>query len=1168
MPYRNRQIDCMPHPHTASASPALIGSWLRVTLLLTLVGSLAMAPMARAQVEVRNAQETEDGIGEVRKAPTEIVLLRDKNGNLVKVATNLSLEEYLRIYNQQSDVEDDNAPPAFVIDQAVYTGQASATHLSFTVQFRVQLIQAVQEEWVKVPLRLPQCVMRAAPNYTGDGEFFVTWDAQLGHVAWMRGDINSQHMISLHLTRPLRQAGQVTELVLQPPVARSQFRQLVVPVKQAQAAAGELEVRVSNVSGTATSFAFDFQSDELIFGWSAEDAVFSQPLSRIQASVETSFAVHQNRSISARGVLTVTGLGAEVTDFEVLLPTGMTLLDIPSPTFRATRLPATEERIEQQRERVRISIVRPQSNVTIPLEAESKPENEDNANGNQTFNGFEVVDAVKQSGSISVSTTTNWDVVWQLSGDIRRTPRTFDSAAGSQGLQQFDFEYYNVAYTVVGVLQERENQFLVVPAYLLEVSPTQLRMTATLRCLYSGSGQYQLSGNWDGWDLDQVFQSVEGTLQLVNAELTDGTLGFQISTADTDSRGEFEVSIRARKQLPAETEDDRPLDLLIPRLDVTSTMNASILKGTRTVILQPANNVKLMPDMENMVGLLAGSVNDVSDETLPEYQQTPLVFHSQPNLDAEEVLRFVGTIGTRKRSVLVASRTAVQLEEKYASFEQVLDYQIAYEPIRQITLTVPGVVRRPENLRIFLQPADASGEDGSGNVILPWSVVPSSAQVDQERTQLEIEQVTVDLLAEYNGALRIVLRYQEQLPLLMADTSQRVNFLLVSPSSEEVRLVQNEVTLNTQDIFVSEPADDVWQVVRGVTSEDTGADSLRLRASEGVTSLPVEMRMRRDITRTSTLIQRRWIQTALLNGQCRERMAMFVRTNEADLHVKFREGTIDPATLIVAVNNQRVPVDQVVLDSQGQLTVRLAASGIESDYRIELWYMRADFDDKRLDLELPQVVDSGLSGSTYWQLVTTNDQHLLGSPQGWTPEYDWIWSGLFWFRSSVLEQSDLEAWVGVANQLKLPENTNQYLLSTVGEVTTLNASVTSRSTLLLFLSGMVLLVGLAILRLRFMQQPIVIFGVGLVAALVAVWFPEWMLLVIQASFLGGLLVVLSRILNWLLAGPGWSSRPIHRSSLHTDTNSAAISLLKLDSSIAAANSPPIVDDSEQQQAST
>ena len=170
------------------------------------------------------------------------------------------------------------------------------------------------------------------------------------------------------------------------------------------------------------------------------------------------------------------------------------------------------------------------------------------------------------------------------------------------------------------------------------------------------------------------------------------------------------------------------------------------------MVLHPADNVELVPDSENIEGLLAGSLSDITDVDLPENQQAPLVFNSLPNLAEGQLLRFVGTVGVRKRSVLVASSTTIQLEEKFAAFEQVLDYQIAYEPIRQITLKVPGIVRRPENLKVFLQLENSTGEDGSGSSVLPWSVVPSSIQADTVREQLEIEQVTVDLLADYRGA--------------------------------------------------------------------------------------------------------------------------------------------------------------------------------------------------------------------------------------------------------------------------------------------------------------------------------------------------------------------------------------------------------------------------------
>ena len=82
------------------ASVCLHSEAKRICLVLL---AILFPAIASAQQSDGTEAESEEKIGVVRKAPTEIILLRDKNGNLVEVATNLSLEEYLRIYNQQDD---------------------------------------------------------------------------------------------------------------------------------------------------------------------------------------------------------------------------------------------------------------------------------------------------------------------------------------------------------------------------------------------------------------------------------------------------------------------------------------------------------------------------------------------------------------------------------------------------------------------------------------------------------------------------------------------------------------------------------------------------------------------------------------------------------------------------------------------------------------------------------------------------------------------------------------------------------------------------------------------------------------------------------------------------------------------------------------------------------
>ena len=52
------------------------------------------------------------------------------------------------------------------------------------------------------------------------------------------------------------------------------------------------------------------------------------------------------------------------------------------------------------------------------------------------------------------------------------------------------------------------------------------------------------------------------------------------------------------------------LDLLIPQVKVTSAENARITYGAQTVLLQPADNVEIIPDLEGSVGLLAAAVGD------------------------------------------------------------------------------------------------------------------------------------------------------------------------------------------------------------------------------------------------------------------------------------------------------------------------------------------------------------------------------------------------------------------------------------------------------------------------------------------------------------------------------------------------------------------------------
>ncbi|MBT6847561.1 MAG: hypothetical protein HOA14_09130, partial [Planctomycetaceae bacterium] len=214
---------------------------LIATVLLIL--SCVAFDTVRGQDEEPAGVETPSLGGAVRKAPTEIFLLKDKNGKFVKVATNLMLEEYLRMYNQQNQIDTPNTPPPYTIEETTFSGRATQTHALLAVAYRIRIVREVSGQWTRVPLRLSQSVMRTAPHYAGNGSFFVTWDEQDGHVGWIRGAADSVHTLTLDIIRPLRKAGQITQLQLDTPLARGRFNSLVVPLLKAQFSPPEIAVQ-------------------------------------------------------------------------------------------------------------------------------------------------------------------------------------------------------------------------------------------------------------------------------------------------------------------------------------------------------------------------------------------------------------------------------------------------------------------------------------------------------------------------------------------------------------------------------------------------------------------------------------------------------------------------------------------------------------------------------------------------------------------------------------------------------------------------------------------------------------------------------------------------------------------------------------------------------------
>ena len=128
---------------------------------------------AKAGTPAAAAGEETEG-GGVREAPTEIIYLRDSEGNLVPVA-NLSLEEWDQIYKARRNLLGRKLPPAFAIDGVTYQGVTAGNHLLLDVEISLRIVERQQQdEWIAVPIGFRQAVLQEAAGHEGPGDFFLT----------------------------------------------------------------------------------------------------------------------------------------------------------------------------------------------------------------------------------------------------------------------------------------------------------------------------------------------------------------------------------------------------------------------------------------------------------------------------------------------------------------------------------------------------------------------------------------------------------------------------------------------------------------------------------------------------------------------------------------------------------------------------------------------------------------------------------------------------------------------------------------------------------------------------------------------------------------------------------------------------------------------------------
>jgi hypothetical protein len=110
-------------------------------------------------------------------------------------------------------------------------------------------------------------------------------------------------------------------------------------------------------------------------------------------------------------------------------------------------------------------------------------------------------------------------------------------------------------------------------------------------------------------------------------------------------------------------------------------------------------------------------------------------------------------------------------------------------------------------------------------------------------------------------------------------------------------------------------------------------------------------------------------------------------------------------------------------------------------------------------------------------------------------------------RRPVLDQRQLEAWIKATPQETLPRGANEYLYGAIGRWPTIGVTVVQRRTLVLAVSGLVLVVGLLLLHFPALRRRELALVAGLALAAAGIVAPEPALLLAEAAVVGSLILL-------------------------------------------------------------
>lgn len=1016
-------------------------------------------PIDRASDSTRRLLTPFDAPPRIEELEPSIYYLPDKQGNLQPVL-DFKYQDFVDLYNLKNQLGRRDQPPRFSLQRISATGTVEQTRAELTVQFQVSTRDS---QWVRVPLRLGQGLLRGPVQYKGSGRHVVQYeDESEGYVCWLRGKPDATHEITLNLLVPLESVAEQLRLKLSVPRAAASELKLLVPIANAVGTASEgATLQSSAAKGDATEFAVVGLGADFHLAWQKPNPAAEMPV--VLASIGSVLVKFDGRTLATEASLSVGSHGAPFDRFTVRLPPNAEYTPGKTDGYVVTPLdpkPGEPRAVEVRLPKKTLGpivIVLNCRRVYDPSQAAPWCE----------LAGFEVVGAARQWGAIAVATNAAWQVHWGSSRAVRLLdplPNRFRAENAVAG-----FEYSSQPYSLPVKLAPRKTRINIEPEYVLDIDRDQVRLNGKLNYTIRGAAVSTIELALPDWQFDDV-----GPDDLVVAEGVTVEGGFVSIPLKRPASGSVELRLRAHKPIGAA---DSSLAAAMPRPRDGAVSSAS-------VAVVPADNLELIPDAKATAGLVRQRI--APPMKLPARQQDPLYYRSA---GGEAV--FAASFRIHPQRIAVDADTDVLLTDAGATIEQKFAYSIAHEPIGQFTISVPRDLAM-KRIQVSID----------GGKPVSTLLTPKDPAADPKSPTVLAK---VALPEPCIGECELTLHYS--VPSETA-ASETVAVPLAMPADGQ--LTSNDLVVSCDKSIHLTPRKGPWTVSDRDAADLDGRTTLSLTAPKPVNSIDFDVRRPAFRQAESTVVDRAWIQSWLASSERQDRAVFRLTTSQKQLDVTLPSGAVaEDAALFV--DGQIVEPRRL---DERRLGIPLPGARRGQPLTVELRY---HFDSARpprgnVQIDFPQLTPEAWIERLYWQVILPANEHLLGTPSGFNGEFLWQWD-VCWGRVPLLDQEQLESWSGAAPRDPIPDRANVYLFSAFGKLEGAHFRTAARSWIVLCASGAALIAGLLLIYLPISRHPVTLIAAGLALLSAGAVAPEPTLLLAQAACLGLTLTLLAGLLE-------------------------------------------------------